>query len=302
MVANDAIEADEVRVIRSIASSEGRALAIADRQDLADAATGLLDLQNGSGRRVDSSRVGARTTRPAHPDLILVGTDADLALVVSRLSHARTLAVRGRADLPAVEHDAIAIGLVPAPGSDLGATFGAPRRMATSLERMRVPQPAHRCEIWQVTDKSGESRPMVNAAALGVAAAWQGGMLGRIRAVITRPREVHLKMGHIAWDGRVTSILVGSGQFFCGRELLARALPGDGRLEVLLQTSWGWSFPTIWQQSRAGLHVERGDLLRRTPTCIEVGGGAWVGLIDGVSARLDSPSFEDSGLRFSLIV
>jgi YegS C-terminal NAD kinase beta sandwich-like domain len=129
------------------------------------------------------------------PDVRVDGDDAALAAIVGR----------HRGDL---------IGFVPDASSDIARALGlAPKAPAGTTE---VPLDA--IEL-------GDGATVSNAAVLGVApdrlAPWH------------RRRAVRVEVdGRTVFDGRASTIVVATGQFLRGADLVPRGHPGDGRVEV----------------------------------------------------------------------
>jgi hypothetical protein len=137
---------------------------------------------------------------PGTPPVDVRGDDADLATAAAR----------------AGEPGAV-LRFDPAPTSDLARALGlGPGGPPGSSSRTVVA-----CDGLDL----GTGHPALNAVVLGVAP-------DRLRPWHRRRPVVVEVDGRAVGEGRATTVVVASGQFLRGRDLVPRGHPGDGRIEV----------------------------------------------------------------------
>lgn len=109
----------------------------------------------------------------------------------------------------------------PAPASDLARALGlGPGGPPSGPGRTLVA-----CDLLDLEPDLGDGGPAANAVVLGVAP-------DRLRPW-HRLRPVTVEVdGRVVGEGRATTVVVASGQFLRGADLVPRGHPGDGRIEV----------------------------------------------------------------------
>jgi len=131
----------------------------------------------------------------------VAGDDADLAA----------------AALPFADDPAVLLRFAPSPGSDLARALGLPVGGPP-------PGPDRTLAACDLLDLAGGGAA-VNAVVLGVAP-------DRLHARHRRHRVTVEVDGRAVGDGRASTVVVASGQFLRGADLVPRGHPGDGRIEV----------------------------------------------------------------------
>jgi hypothetical protein len=113
-------------------------------------------------------------------------------------------------------------------------------------------------------DADGRPRVAVNLLVLGTPPDRFGPWTPRFRAtVVADRRTVH--------DGPLTTLVVGSGQFLRGADVVPRGHPGDGRLEVqVYRPRRGSEGPQMRRRLPAGTHVPHPRIVQTTARAVEV--------------------------------
>lgn len=200
------------------------------------------------------------------PDAVVIGGDGDLARRVSEY--------RGRCPL---------VRWTPSADSDLaravGLVAGAPERGL-----------ALACDLlWA----SGAPAPAVNTIELGT---FPPGRLTK-----ATPTTVEID-GATVFDGPASAVVVASGQFRAGIDLVPRGHPGDGRAEVIVVALTGRDRAAFARRMAAGEHLPHPDvpvgvgrdvaITMEKPRKLVGDGGAWrVPDVRAVEIRVVSPGF-----------
>ncbi len=194
---------------------------------------------------------GEPTSEP--PDLEVCGDDSDLAAVLDT-------------------HQGALVRFRPAPSSDLAralglAPTGAPGGMAAPIDALRV-------------DPGG---PAVNGVVLGTAP-------GDLRATSPGARVRVVVDGRELMAGPATTVVVASGQFFGGLDVVPRGHPGDGRLEIQVYALRRGERRAMRNRLPQGVHLPHPRIPTTTGREVEihVGDGRLPLTVDGV--RHDSVS------------
>jgi hypothetical protein len=125
--------------------------------------------------------------------------------------------VGGDAALAAAAGPDVVLRFAPGADSDLGRALG----LAGESQDRGAPTAVVPCDVLDL----GHGVTAVNMAVLGVAPD-RLGWWHRARSVTVEAD------GRSVGEGRATSVVVASGQYLRGRDLVPRSHPGDGRLEV----------------------------------------------------------------------
>jgi hypothetical protein len=189
-------------------------------------------------------RKGEAWERPAAgpPEWTLHGTDAELAA-----------AVRGR---PGTR-----VGLDPARGCDLARALGLqPTGGAGPREA-----PAHDLAVDALRVVVGDDRELfgVNLLALGTAPdrlSWWSR-----RASVTVSVD-----GRVVHEGTASSVVVASGQYLRGADVVPRGHPGDGRLEVQVYAPRRGEAHEVRRRLAVGTHLPNPRIHQTSGTTVEV--------------------------------
>lgn len=188
------------------------------------------------------------------PDVDLAGDDPDLADLV------------GRQPPPLVRFR-------PSPRSDIARALGlradGPGATAVAIDALAVDEP-HRSSA-------------VNAVILGCPPdrlSWSA-RAARLRVVVD---------GRPWFDGRATTLLVASGQFLRGADLVPRGHPGDGRAEVQVYELRRGERRPMRRRLPTGTHVPH-------PRIRTVGGGRVEVEVDGRALPLEVDGRAQGGVR-----
>jgi diacylglycerol kinase family enzyme len=184
-------------------------------------------------RRREVIRPGVEWGSPASgpPDIEVVGCDSDLAGWVGNHLGAR---IRFR----------------PQPRSDVALAIGLDAARAPEIE---LPMDALRWENEYVT----------NMAVLGTAP-------DRLRRW---SRRVHFRVyvdGEAWFDGPATTVVVATGQFLRGNDLVPRSHPGDGRAEIQVYSVAPAERAAVRARVRNGSHLPHPHIAQRTGRHVEV--------------------------------
>lgn len=180
-------------------------------------------------------RPGEEWGRPttAEPDLEVRGDDADLARAAARRPGAL---IRFR----------------PTEGSDLARAVGA--QTAGDLERIELRLDALQVEGYGLA---------CNMVVLGT-------VPGRLRR-FSRRRPVTVTVDGVDWfTGRATTVVVATGEFHRGLDLVPRGHPGDGRVEVQVYVLAPEERAGMRARLAAGTHVPHPRIAQRTGRKIDV--------------------------------
>lgn len=154
------------------------------------------------------------------PQATVTGGDADLAAAVDRAPGSR-LAFR------------------PDEGSDLARTLGL--RAAARPDRVEVALDALRC--------GGDLDALaVNAVVVGVAP-------HRLRRTSRARLCTVVVDGRQRWCGPATTVVVATGQFLAGADVVPRGHPGDGRAEVQVYAVPGPERAELRRRLASGTHL-----------------------------------------------
>lgn len=201
------------------------------------------------------------------PDLTVEGSDAELATWVR-------------------DHPAALLRFSPSPGagSDVAGLLGLRERLrgpasgAAAVATTAVPLDAVRL---------GDGNLAVNMIVLGTAP----DRLGRS----SRRREVDVIVdGERLFRGRATTVVVATGQYLRGLDVVPRGHPGDGIVEVQVYNLRGGERRAMRSRLGAGAHVPHPRISQRSAREVEVRvwGAAWDLEIDGATrpavTRLDA--------------
>jgi hypothetical protein len=181
-------------------------------------------------------------------DLVVTGTDAELAAALGAASGALVQFLPDRdSDL------ARAVGLHAA---------GEPQHLAVPVDAMTV-------------EPGG---PAVNAVVVGTPP-------GALRAT-SRSRRVRVAVdGRVVADGPATTVVVASGQFVDGLDVVPRGHPGDGRLEVQVYALRRGERRAMRARLPRGTHLPHPRITTAVgkAVTIEVEGGGLPVVVDGVT-------------------
>lgn len=174
---------------------------------------------------------GERASGP--PDLEVHGGDADLAAVVAT-------------------HPGALVQFVPDHTSDLARAIGLaagspPAGMAVPIDALAI-------------DGGGQA---VNALTLGRA---PGALRWSVRSV---PMRVSVD-GREVYAGRATTVVVASGQFLEGDDVVPRGHPGDGRVEVQVYALHRGERAAMRARLPRGAHVPHPRITAATGRQVEV--------------------------------
>jgi hypothetical protein len=113
-------------------------------------------------------------------------------------------------------------------------------------------------------EEGGHPRTGVNLLAVGTPPDRFSALSARFRAtVVADGRTVH--------DGAVTSVVVASGQFLRGADVVPRGHPGDGRLEVqVYRPRRGAEAGDMRRRLATGTHVPHPRIVQVTARAIEI--------------------------------
>lgn len=167
------------------------------------------------------------------PDLEVRGGDADLAAVVAA-------------------HPGALVHFAPDHGSDLARAVGlaigsAPRGSALPIDALELP----------------DGRCAVNMVVLGRAP-------GQLRWT-TRPASMRVVVdGRDLYAGRATTVVVASGQFLDGCDVVPRGHPGDGRLEVHVYAMRRGERRVMRARLPRGVHVPHPRIITTTGHRVDV--------------------------------
>ena len=227
----------------------------------------------------------------AHPDMttvVVLGGDGSLHAVVAALHSAGRLSD-------------VTVGLVPmGTGNDYARSLDLPLEPDAAAQ---VVLDGHVQDVDLVFD--GNDRVVVNAAHVGIGAEaaarakpWKKvlGPVGYAVGALITGFGTHSAKVEIYLDGeplpardKVLQVAVGNGRYVGGgAELLPKAVPTDGVLDVSISYSVGmWQRLSYAWHLRRGEHPNRDDVVYRTCRSVEVRGEALRCTTDG---ELTSPS------------
>ncbi len=200
---------------------------------------------------------------PATSGLALIGSDADLALVVTEMHSAAR-------DVP--------IALVPRRDSDLLRMFGLTR--ATIVPRLQSGRP-YRVDLGRVRTTSGVTPFVSHVAALP---AGRGRRLRRSAEVsVSTPRHTHRQS---SWW-----VVAANAQHLSSRTIAPRSSVEDGSLDVQLFGGSAQQRRRILRLARRGLHLQHPEVWRRRTAVASVATPShWQVRVDGIP--IDSGPFE----------
>lgn len=202
---------------------------------------------------------GTPASGPA--DLVVEGTDADLASWVSGAPGAL-------------------VRFTPEPGSDVAAALGLAsggRTRGAEQGRGRDPGEGTGIEVPLDALRLADGTLAVNMAILGTAP----DRLGRF----SRRRDVEVLVdGVAALRGRATTVVVATGQYLRGRDVVPRGHPGDGRIEVQVYRLRPPERRAMRLRLTGGAHVPHPRIDQRSAREVEVRfeGPPWPLEVDGV--------------------
>lgn len=195
----------------------------------------------------------------ATADLVVEGSDSELASWVAQRPGAliRFSATRG---------------------SDLGAAVGLTSPNTSTIhDSGYVDTGGAGIEAPLDAIRLADGTVAVNMVVLGAAP----DHLGRL----TRRRQVEVLVdGERMFSGRASTVVIATGQYLRGRDVVPRGHPGDGHLEVQVYRLRPQERRAMRSRLRAGEHLPHPRISQRRGREVSVhwGGGAWRLEIDGV--------------------
>lgn len=180
-------------------------------------------------------RAGEEWGSPASgpPDLVVGGDDAALAAAVG--------------DRPGA-----LVRWTPAPGADLARELGLD---AESPPTREVPLDALRID---------RGPTAVNMIVVGTPPDRLRRFSRRIAAHVTVDGRA------VPVEGAVTSIVIATGEFLRGHDVVPRGHPGDGRAEVQVYALPPSQRPAARRRLRAGAHVPHPNIAQRSGTTVDI--------------------------------
>lgn len=182
-------------------------------------------------------------------DLTVDGDDAALADVVAA-------------------HPGTRIRLASPSGSDVARAVGLQTDTAEPQTEVAV-------DVIELSMDPGGDLVAVNAVVLGPAPDRLGRLQGR------RPVVVEVD-GRVVFDGRATTVVIATGQYLRGNDLVPRGHPGDGRIEVQVYALDAGQRRPMRERLPTGTHVPHPAIVEASGTRVTVRArAAWPLEIDG---------------------